>query len=194
MTGELSRAVKKRLRELVYTAHEKALQDSLQSYTDAVDLFSIPAGTALPQGDVRCAATTTSTNGYTDQRAANPSFRASYENSTDFDRGLIAVLGNEELAKRGYRTMGVNHHGDVEIESLAVSISCAINYLRTLPGVQKVLVMGHSGGGHLMGFYGNVSLNGPSACNGPEKVYPCDGQKVANLASDFARFDSGGIS
>jgi hypothetical protein len=29
MTGELSRAVKKRLRELVYTAHEKALQDSL---------------------------------------------------------------------------------------------------------------------------------------------------------------------
>jgi len=29
MTGELSKCVKKQLRELVYAAHEKALQDSL---------------------------------------------------------------------------------------------------------------------------------------------------------------------
>ena len=29
MTGELSKCVKKQLRELVYVAHEKALQDSL---------------------------------------------------------------------------------------------------------------------------------------------------------------------
>jgi hypothetical protein len=98
------------------------------------------------------------------------------------DGNNFNFMGNVELAKRGYRTMGVNHHGDAEVESLAVSISRAITYLRTIPGVQKVLVMGHSGGGHLMGFYGNVSLNGAPACNGPEKVFPCDGQKVANLA------------
>ena len=98
------------------------------------------------------------------------------------DGNNFNFVGNVELAKRGYRTMGVNHHGEADIESLAVSVSRGINYLRTLPGVQKVVVIGHSGGGHLMGFYGNVSLNGSAACSGPEKVYPCEAQRVANLA------------
>ena len=90
-------------------------------------------------------------------------------------------MGATEMAKRGYRVMTVNHHGAEDQELLAQSISRGIGYLRTLPGLQRVVIMGHSGGGHLMAYYGNVAERGAAACNGPEKLFPCESELVANL-------------
>ena len=88
-----------------------------------------------------------------------------------------------EMAKRGYRVLVVNHHGSSDdVAVFGQPLSKAISYLRTLPGVQRVLIMGHSGGGHLMAWYGNVAEHGPAACNGPEKLYPCDGKGLTDLA------------
>ena len=42
--------------------------------------------------------------------------------------------------------------------------------------------MGHSGGGHLVTWYQNVAEHGPAACQGPEKIYPCDGARLTGLA------------
>jgi hypothetical protein len=43
------------------------------------------------------------------------------------------------------------------------------------------VLVGHSGGGHLVALYQNMAENGPSACNGPEKLYPCDTRRASGL-------------
>lgn len=88
-----------------------------------------------------------------------------------------------EMAKRGYRVMAMNHRGDTDdVTVFAQPLSRAIGYLRTVPGVQRVVIMGHSGGGHLVTWYQNVAEHGPAACQGPEKLYPCDGKGLTGLA------------
>jgi pimeloyl-ACP methyl ester carboxylesterase len=87
------------------------------------------------------------------------------------------------LANRGYRVLMVNHHGDEDSPAVYVAgVSRGISYLRTLPGVQRVVIVGHSGGGHLIAFYANVAENGRAGCQGPEKIYPCKSEDVAGLA------------
>ena len=94
----------------------------------------------------------------------------------------FGMMTPPEMAKRGYRVLTVNHIGDPEEELLAQAISRGIGYLRTLAGVQRVVLVGHSGGGHLVAWYGNVAEHGPAACQGPEKVYPCSGERLKGLA------------
>jgi pimeloyl-ACP methyl ester carboxylesterase len=118
-----------------------------------------------------------------------------YEPVTSSAKGRIALVvthpsanvfneaPGREMARRGYRTLMVNYRGgDNNSEAYLPTISRGIAYLRTLPGVTKVLVVGHSGGGHLIPFYQNVAEHGPSACNGPEKIYPCRGTELNGLA------------
>jgi hypothetical protein len=88
-----------------------------------------------------------------------------------------------EMAKRGYRVLAVSHRGEsADVTVFAQPLSRAIAYVRSVPGVQKVVIMGHSGGGHLVAWYQNVAEHGAAACNGPEKIYPCDGKQLSGLA------------
>lgn len=92
-----------------------------------------------------------------------------------------------EMAIRGYRVMMVNYHGDKDSDDAYLpGISQAIDYLRTLPEVRRVVVVGHSGGGHLIPLYVNVAENGPEACSGPEKIYPCPTGPLTGLAKPDA--------
>jgi len=96
---------------------------------------------------------------------------------------VFNMLVGPEMARRGYRVLMVNHHGqDDDAELFAPAISQGINYVRTLPGVKRVVIAGHSGGGHLVTFYQNVAEHGPAACQGAGKIYPCSGEKLAGLA------------
>jgi hypothetical protein len=87
-----------------------------------------------------------------------------------------------EMVRRGYRILMVNHEDDLSpADAYAPSTSAALKYLRGLPGVEKVVVITHSGGGHHMAFYQNAAENGPKACAGPEKIYPCRAERVTGL-------------
>ncbi len=89
-----------------------------------------------------------------------------------------------QLAGRGYRELLLNHGltgPKVGYESIAPAIGKAIQYARSLPGVDTVLLLGHSIGGPLVTFYQNVAENGPGVCQGPEKIYPCRGDLLKNL-------------
>lgn len=87
-----------------------------------------------------------------------------------------------QFARRGYRMLMVNYRGGVPTdEAYLPTISRGIAYLRSLPGITRVIVVGHSGGGHLIPFYANVALNGADACRGPEKIYPCQGTQLDGL-------------
>jgi pimeloyl-ACP methyl ester carboxylesterase len=80
-----------------------------------------------------------------------------------------------ELPKYGYRAMMLNYYGREEsYYEFLQPIAAAIKALRALPGVEKVVLAGHSSGGAELSSYQDVAENGPKACQGPERIYKCD--------------------
>jgi pimeloyl-ACP methyl ester carboxylesterase len=93
------------------------------------------------------------------------------------------TLIGPEMAARGYRVLMVNHHGvDEDAERYAPAVSQGVRYLRTLQGVERVVIVGHSGGGHLVAWYQNVAEHGPVACQRAWQIYPCRGEDLKQLA------------
>jgi hypothetical protein len=87
-----------------------------------------------------------------------------------------------ELSKRGYRVMMMNYYGPEQVyEEFLAPLSAAVKHLRGIPGVQKVVLAGHSTGGPVLTFYQDVAENGPKACQGAERVYACRGKSLDNL-------------
>ena len=84
-----------------------------------------------------------------------------------------------ELSRRGYRVLCANNSGsksgpsDSSTDRGLLDARLGVTYLRNLPGIQKVVLFGHSGGGVLMASYQNIAENGLPACQGPEKVGKC---------------------
>jgi pimeloyl-ACP methyl ester carboxylesterase len=92
-----------------------------------------------------------------------------------------------ELAKRGYRALCANCStsksgfiSDDDQDKMLLNVKLAVAYLRTFPGIRKIVLFGHSGGGGLMASYANISENGVSICQGPEKIVPCS-DRLAGL-------------
>jgi acetyl esterase/lipase len=103
------------------------------------------------------------------------------------DRNTFTAPIGPQMADRGYRVLMINYRGDAEAreadqDQYLPAISTGVTYLRSLPGVQKVVLTGHSGGGHLVTLYGNVSEHGSAACKDAEKIYPCTAQGLDGLA------------
>src|SRR5215216_1840338 len=84
-----------------------------------------------------------------------------------------------QLSTRGYTVLCANPHtvnlndSQYTVEEEAPDVALAVNYLRGLPDIQHVVLLGHSAGGPMMTFYQNVAQNGPRVCQGPEKLYRC---------------------
>jgi len=90
-----------------------------------------------------------------------------------------------ELSRRGFlafcfNTRFVNNDSIVNWEEIALDVKTAIDYVRTLPGVTKVVLLGHSGGSPLMSYYQAVAENGVSYCQGPNKLVQC-GPELAGM-------------
>ncbi len=96
------------------------------------------------------------------------------------DEDYLAWPTGPEMAKRGYTALCANVVGkEGIIYSQPDKMQCvklAVNYLRSLPYVEKIILMGHSGGGTLMSAYQAVAENGPVVFQGPEKImaYPSE--------------------
>ena len=92
------------------------------------------------------------------------------------------VLGSpatRELASRGFMVLAVNPRSDnneavVNFEANALDIKSGVEFLRRQPGITKVVLWGHSGGGPATSFYQAVSEQGPSYCRGSNKLVECD--------------------
>ena len=92
-----------------------------------------------------------------------------------------------ELSKRGYRVLCANTStsksgtaDDGNMDQILLDAKFGVAYLRKYPGVRKVVLLGHSGGGALMATYQNVAENGLKACQGPEKIIKCS-DRLADL-------------
>jgi pimeloyl-ACP methyl ester carboxylesterase len=87
-----------------------------------------------------------------------------------------------ELPKYGYRAMMMNYYGpETSYYEFIAPIAAAIRKLRSIPGVEKVVLVGHSTGGPELTSYQDVAENGAKACQGPERIYKCDGKTPDNL-------------
>jgi hypothetical protein len=87
-----------------------------------------------------------------------------------------------------------NRRGEVESPLDGVEeTSRGVAYLRTLPGVERVVVMGWGAGARMVTFYENVAEHGPAACQGPRTLYPCRTADASGMAKadGLVLFDPG---
>jgi hypothetical protein len=99
-----------------------------------------------------------------------------------------------ELSKRGFlafcfNTRFVNNDSIVNWEEIALDVKTAVNYVRTIPGVTKVVLLGHSGGSPLMSYYQAVAENGVSYCRGANKIVQCGDELAGMKPADGLLFD-----
>jgi pimeloyl-ACP methyl ester carboxylesterase len=90
-----------------------------------------------------------------------------------------------ELSRRGFlmlcmNTRYENNEALVDFEKLPLDVKAGVAFLRRQPGITKVVLFAHSGGGPLMSFYQAVAEHGPAYCKGPNKLTEC-GDDLAGL-------------
>jgi hypothetical protein len=90
----------------------------------------------------------------------------------------LGYHGCGELSSRGYLVLCMNPRSDnnealVRWESNALDVKSGITFLRSQPGITKVLLYGFSGGGAATSFYQAVAERGTSYCNGAAKLVKC---------------------
>lgn len=83
-----------------------------------------------------------------------------------------------ELSKRGFLVLCmnsrfINNEASVTWEDIALDVKAGVNYLRDVQHVDKVLMIGFSGGGPTATYYEAVAENGPSYCRGANKLVQC---------------------
>ena len=102
------------------------------------------------------------------------------------DSNYLSHISTKELPKRGFVVLGMNPRCDnneaacAPWENNALDVKQGVQYLRSLPGITKVILLGHSGGGPTMTFYQAVAEQGVSFCQQPDKLMKCD-DKLADL-------------
>jgi pimeloyl-ACP methyl ester carboxylesterase len=92
---------------------------------------------------------------------------------------VLASPATRELARRGFMVLAINPRSDnnetiVNFEANALDIKSGIDFLRKRPGITKVVLWGHSGGGPATSFYQAVAETGSSYCRGANKLIECD--------------------
>lgn len=102
---------------------------------------------------------------------------------------LIVGQGAGGLAGKGYTVLGMNSTMSsddiVDYDKLMLQVGKGVTYLKTkVPGVTKVVLLGHSGGGPVMAGYQSIAENGVVVCQGAEKIVPCPSSLAGMPAAD----------
>jgi hypothetical protein len=99
-----------------------------------------------------------------------------------------------EWASRGFMAFclnfpWVNNEAAVIWEESARHVGAAVNLLKKQPGITKVVLVGPSGGGPTMSYYQAVAENGPSYCQGPNKLIQCSNNLAGLTPADGIIFN-----
>ncbi len=77
-----------------------------------------------------------------------------------------------EMAKRGFTVLGSRvGRASSPLDQKLLDVQIALNVLKAVPGVEKTVLMGHSGGATLMSAYQRVAENGTASVQGSEMLY-----------------------
>ena len=110
------------------------------------------------------------------------------------DEDYLSFPTGPELAKRGYTVLCANVAGKegiifTQIEKMK-NVKAAVSLLRSMPEIEKIVLMGHSGGGTLMSAYQAVAENGPEIFQGEDKIYPYPDDEQLPPADGIMLLDS----
>jgi len=120
-----------------------------------------------------------------------------YEPKTLAANAHVAVLYSDrnfgfdapaaELARRGYRVLYVSYPplaaGEIGLPLDGfLEASRGILYLRSIPGVEHVVIEGWGAGAASMTLYADVAAHGAAACQGKAVIYPCETARATGLA------------
>jgi hypothetical protein len=91
---------------------------------------------------------------------------------------FLSHISGRELQSRGYTVLtmnprSINNEALVDHERNALDLKAGVQYLRSRPGIRKVLLLGHSGGGPASTFYQAVAEQGVGFCRSPRKLVKC---------------------
>ena len=85
-----------------------------------------------------------------------------------------------ELSKRGYRVLCANNSNDKAaafndglLDKVLLQAKAGVVYLRKTPGVSKIVLWGHSGGGTIATAYQTIAENGVKVCQDAAKISKC---------------------
>jgi len=97
---------------------------------------------------------------------------------------FLSHIATEELSRRGYLVLAMNprfENSEAEVmwEDIALDVKSGVEFLREQPGIEHVILFGHSGGAATMTFYQAVAEQGPSYCQGPSKLSECSDDLVS---------------
>lgn len=91
----------------------------------------------------------------------------------------LAHISMREMANRGFVILGMNPRCQnneskcAPWENNALDVKQGVEYVRNIPGIEKVILMGGSGGGPTMSFYQAVAENGVAFCQQEQKLTKC---------------------
>ncbi|MDE1150891.1 MAG: hypothetical protein PW843_30445 [Azospirillaceae bacterium] len=92
----------------------------------------------------------------------------------------LSFPGCTELSQRGYRVLCANNStaksgvsNDGVLDQVMLEVKAAVAWLRQQPGVKRVVLLGHSGGGTVMSAYQFIAEGGVKACQSAEKIWKC---------------------
>jgi pimeloyl-ACP methyl ester carboxylesterase len=102
-------------------------------------------------------------------------------------RALFNFAPAAEMASRGYRVLLVKHYladrrrvRETSTDGLREA-SRGISYMRALPGVQRVVLMGHDDGARMAAFYMAAAEQGATICQHSEPIYHCTKSHTADV-------------
>jgi len=91
------------------------------------------------------------------------------------------------LSQRGFTVLCMNSRFDnnetlVNFELLAQDVGVGVSYLKNTLGMTHVILLGHSGGGPTTTYYQAVAVNGPTYCQGSNKLTECASSGANSVA------------
>lgn len=87
------------------------------------------------------------------------------------DSNYYQFIPCPELAKRGFYVMAANVSNQKQpLEKKIEELAVYVKYLRSLEGIEKVILLGHSGGATLMSCYQAVAENGTGIFRDDQKI------------------------
>ena len=95
------------------------------------------------------------------------------------DSNQMSHSMTREMPKRGVVALGMTTRCDNNEsmcrpwESNALDVKQGVEYLRKLPGITRIVLLGASGGGPTMSFYQAVAEAGITFCQQPQKLVKC---------------------
>lgn len=91
----------------------------------------------------------------------------------------MSFIANSELASRGFTVLATIPGGSDMIESKVLSVKSCVEYLRGSGDIDKVILLGHSGGATVMTAYACLAEQGRTALEG--KIYQDYSSRIDNL-------------